>query len=104
MSSRDPYAYVRAGASHGSTARGSSAQCHDRVVVLRRRAKEACMPCRIRPAMQPTEPIMKKQRKTTAKPVRQGTKAGPQSEQAVPAPNTKLGRLEGMLRRSESTT
>jgi hypothetical protein len=54
--------------------------------------------------MQRTEPIMKKQRKTTAKLVTQGTKARPQPRQAVPAPKTKLGRLEGMLRRPEGAT
>jgi uncharacterized protein DUF3489 len=54
--------------------------------------------------MQRTEPIMKKQRKTTAKLATQGTKARPQAGQAMPAPKTKLGRLEGMLRRPEGAT
>jgi hypothetical protein len=54
--------------------------------------------------MQRTEPIMKKQSKTTAKLVTQGAKARPQPGQAVPAPKTKLGRLEGMLRRPEGAT
>ena len=39
-------AYVRAGPSHGSIERGRSSQCHDRLVGLRRWAKEACMRCR----------------------------------------------------------
>ena len=61
---------------------------------------------------------MTKQRKTTAKPVTQGTKhkkmstksiprvtkAGPGPAQADAAPKTKLGRLEGMLRRPEGAT
>jgi hypothetical protein len=36
-------AYVRAGPSHGSIERTRSSQCHDRLVGLRRWAKEACM-------------------------------------------------------------
>ena len=47
---------------------------------------------------------MKKQAKTTDKLVTHGTKAHPQPGQAVPAPKTKLGRLEGMLRRPEGAT
>jgi Protein of unknown function (DUF3489) len=47
---------------------------------------------------------MNKRRKTTAKSVTQGTKARPQPGQAAPAPKTKLGRLEGMLRRPEGAT
>jgi hypothetical protein len=50
------------------------------------------------------EPIMTKPRKTTTKPMRRGTKARPQSDQAVAAPKTKLGQLEGMLRRPGGAT
>jgi Protein of unknown function (DUF3489) len=49
------------------------------------------------------EPIMAKQKKATTKPTTRGTKA-----HATPAqdatPKTKLGRLEGMLRRAEGAT
>ena len=54
--------------------------------------------------MQYMEPIMTKPRKTTTKPIRRGTKARTQPAQAVAAPKTKLGRLEGMLRRPEGAT
>jgi hypothetical protein len=47
---------------------------------------------------------MKRQKKTTAKPAGAGTKARKQPVEAVTAPNTKLGRLEGMLRRPEGAT
>jgi hypothetical protein len=47
---------------------------------------------------------MTKQKKTTAKPVTRGTKARTQPAEAAPAPKTKLGRLEGMLRRAEGAT
>ena len=47
---------------------------------------------------------MTKQKKTTAKPVTRGAKARPQPAGAVAAPKTKLGRLEGMLRRPEGAT
>ena len=47
---------------------------------------------------------MTKQRKTTAKPVTRGTKSRTQPAAAVAAPKTKLGRLEGMLRRPEGAT
>jgi len=50
------------------------------------------------------EPIMTKQKKTTAKPVARGTKTRTQPAEAVAAPKTKLGRLEGMLRRPEGAT
>ena len=50
------------------------------------------------------EPIMTKQRKTTVKPVTRGTKTRTQPAAAVVAPKTKLGRLEGMLRRPEGAT
>ena len=50
------------------------------------------------------EPIMTKQKKTTAKPVARGTKTCTQPAEAVAAPKTKLGRLEGMLRRPEGAT
>jgi hypothetical protein len=54
--------------------------------------------------MQYMEPIMTKPGKTTAKPTRRGTKTRSQPAQAVAAPKTKLGRLEGMLRRPEGAT
>jgi Protein of unknown function (DUF3489) len=50
------------------------------------------------------EPIMTKQRKMTSKPITQGTKARTRPAQAAAAPKTKLGRLEGMLRRDEGAT
>jgi hypothetical protein len=54
--------------------------------------------------MQRTELTMTKQAKTTAKPARAGTKARKQPVEAVAVPKTKLGRLEGMLRRPEGAT
>jgi hypothetical protein len=50
------------------------------------------------------EPVMTKQKKTTTKPITQGTKARTGPAQAVAAPKTKLGRLEGMLQRAEGAT
>jgi hypothetical protein len=47
---------------------------------------------------------MTKQRKTIAKPVARGTKARSQPAEVTPASKTKLGRLEGMLRRAEGAT
>ena len=47
---------------------------------------------------------MTKQKKTTAKPVTRGIKTHIQPAEAVAAPKTKLGRLEGMLRRPEGAT
>jgi hypothetical protein len=47
---------------------------------------------------------MTKQKKTTAKPVTRGTKARTLPAEATPAPKTKLGRLEVMLRRAEGAT
>jgi hypothetical protein len=47
---------------------------------------------------------MTKPKKTTAKPLTRGIKAHIQAAEAVPAPKTKLGRLEGMLRRPEGAT
>ena len=47
---------------------------------------------------------MTRQKKTTAKPAGAGTKARKQPVEAVAAPNIKLGRLEGMLRRPEGAT
>ena len=47
---------------------------------------------------------MTKQKKTTAKPVTRSPKARTQPTEATPAPKTKLGRLEGMLRRAEGAT
>ena len=43
-------------------------------------------------------------KKTIAKPARAGTKAGKQPAGAAAAPKTKLGQLEGMLRRTEGAT
>ena len=54
--------------------------------------------------MQYMEPTMTKPRKTATKPIRRGTKARPQPDQAVAPPKTKLGQLEGMLRRPEGAT
>jgi hypothetical protein len=50
------------------------------------------------------EAIMTKQKKTTAKPVTRGIRTRTQPTEAVAAPKTKLGRLEGMLRRPEGAT
>jgi Protein of unknown function (DUF3489) len=50
------------------------------------------------------ESIMTKQKKTTSKPITQGTKARTRPAQAAAAPKTKLGRLEGMLRRPDGAT
>ena len=47
---------------------------------------------------------MTKPSKTTAKPLTRGTKARTKPAEAVAAPTTKLGRLEGMLRRKEGAT
>jgi Protein of unknown function (DUF3489) len=47
---------------------------------------------------------MTKQKKTTAKPAGAGSKARKQPVEAVAVPKTKLGRLEGMLRRQEGAT
>ena len=47
---------------------------------------------------------MTKQKKPTAKPVMRVAKARTQPAVAVAAPKTKLGRLEGMLRRPEGAT
>ena len=47
---------------------------------------------------------MPKQKKTTAKPAPTGPKARKQPAGAVAEPKTKLGRLEGMLRRTEGAT
>jgi hypothetical protein len=49
------------------------------------------------------EPIMTNQKKTSAKPSRRAMARQRQAETAV-APKTKLGRLEGMLRRPEGAT
>src|ERR1700675_4004209 len=54
--------------------------------------------------MQRMEPTMTKQKKTIAKPARAGTKARKQPAEAAAAPKTKLGQLEGMLRRTEGAT
>ncbi len=54
--------------------------------------------------MQRMEPRMKKQKKTMAKPVPAGTKARKQPVGAASVPKTKLGQLEGMLRRTEGAT
>jgi hypothetical protein len=47
---------------------------------------------------------MTRQKKTTAKPAGAGTKARKPPVGAVALPKTKLGRLEGMLRRPEGAT
>ena len=47
---------------------------------------------------------MTKPSKSTTNPIRRGTKARRQPVQAVAAPKTKLGQLEGMLRRPEGAT
>jgi hypothetical protein len=54
--------------------------------------------------MQATELTMTRQKKTTAKPAGAGTKARKPPVEAVALPKTKLGRLEGMLRRPEGAT
>ena len=56
----------------------------------------------IKPVMQTQEPIMAKQKKTTIKPTPRATKA--RTPPAAVAPKTKLGQLEGMLRRAEGAT
>jgi hypothetical protein len=50
------------------------------------------------------EPIMTRQKKKIAKPTHPGTKVGKQLAEAASAPKTKLGKLEGMLRRTEGAT
>jgi hypothetical protein len=47
---------------------------------------------------------MTKQKKVIAKPVQPGTKARKQSAEAADGAKTKLGQLEGMLRRPEGAT
>jgi len=47
---------------------------------------------------------MTKQNKTTTKPIARGAKARTPPAQAAAAPMTKLGQLEGMLRRPEGAT
>jgi hypothetical protein len=47
---------------------------------------------------------MTRRKKTTAKPAGAGTKARKPPVEAVALPKTKLGRLEGMLRRPEGAT
>jgi hypothetical protein len=47
---------------------------------------------------------MAKPRKTTTKPIRRGATARQQPAPAAAVPNTKLGRLEGLLRRPEGAT
>jgi hypothetical protein len=54
--------------------------------------------------MQATELTMTRQKKTTAKPADASTKARKQPVEAIAVPKTKLGRLEGMLRRPEGAT
>lgn len=53
--------------------------------------------------MQHMEPMMTKQKKTTTKPTRRAKPRTPPA-QAAAAAKTKLGRLEGMLRRAEGAT
>ena len=47
---------------------------------------------------------MTRQKKKIAKPTHPGTKVGKQLAEAASAPKTKLGKLEGMLRRTEGAT
>ena len=47
---------------------------------------------------------MTKQKKTIAKPTHPGTKVRKQPAEAAATPKTKLGQLEGMLRRTEGAT
>jgi hypothetical protein len=47
---------------------------------------------------------MTKQKKTIAKAARAGSKARKQPAEAAATPKTKLGQLEGMLRRTEGAT
>ena len=54
--------------------------------------------------MQRMEPTMTKQKKTIAKPTHPGTKVRKELAEAASAPKTKLGKLEGMLRRTEGAT
>jgi len=54
--------------------------------------------------MQRMEPTMTKQKKSIAKPTHRGTKPRKQPAAAAAAPKTKLGQLEGMLRRTEGAT
>ena len=54
--------------------------------------------------MQRMEPTMTKQKKTIAKPTPSVTKARKQRAEEASAPKTKLGKLEGMLRRTEGAT
>jgi hypothetical protein len=53
--------------------------------------------------MQRMEPTMTRQKKI-AKPTHPGTKVRKQLAEAASAPTTKLGKLEGMLRRTEGAT
>jgi Protein of unknown function (DUF3489) len=50
------------------------------------------------------EPTMTKQKKTIAKPTHPGTKVRKKLAEAASAPKTKLGKLEGTLRRTEGAT
>src|SRR5262245_48491075 len=92
------------GPSHGSIERWVSSQCHDRLAGLKRWAKEACMLGRYQAGDAHMEPIMAKQKKTNTKPISQDTKARARPTKEVATPKTKLGRLEGMLRRADGAT
>jgi Protein of unknown function (DUF3489) len=50
------------------------------------------------------EPTMTKQKKSIAKPSHRDTKPRKRPAAAAAAPKTKLGQLEGMLRRTEGAT
>lgn len=50
------------------------------------------------------ELIMEKQKKTTTKPTSRGTNGRTKPTKVTAAPRTKLGLLEGMLRRAEGAT
>ena len=54
--------------------------------------------------MQQMEPIVTNQKKTSAKPSRPRATARQRQAETAPAPKTKIGRLEAMLRRPEGAT
>jgi hypothetical protein len=54
--------------------------------------------------MQRMESTMTKRKKTIAKPTHPGMKVRKKLADAASAPKTKLGKLEGMLRRTEGAT
>ena len=62
------------------------------------------MRCRHKAGKKRMEPTMTKQKKTIVRPVGAGKKTRKQRAEAAAAPKTKLGQLEGMLRRKEGAT